>query len=1318
MISGIKPKELLFRDGTSQLQRMDSALDPESVLVDERSFSDLIRFAQDYAKQLHFFDEENKPAGNWEGFLIDYYDTYKQLSSESERKKYRERWINDLLTYTGDPEKYSEEKEMLNRFGRPHLALFVTFLQLLGVIRNQLNGLTKRHLDYYYREVLGLQERKQVPDVVHVIIDLAADVQSYMLQKGTLLSAGKDASGKELVYTTEKEVFISHARINEIRTIFSDQVITGIRDAREANKTEPDAGLIPMLKLALGDPDPGDDLPYYKNKPADPLLIRGDLEKNDTLAQTYVTDQLFLKTQDFSFIAGLDVNSADEDWEEAYVLLDEAYKHKVTFLRQQQIGEIRQASAENGFLDMWEFALGDPDPHDELPSYNGETVTLKQLDQLYGQLTGKDAALYTQAANYVDESLFMKETDFRKCMEQYYLNLKDAQKAAAGWPAVYAIIERAQSEKRLFTPQSPTISAYRNIYAIGDSRSVGFSLNGEDSDSLRFKTFGKGVPAGFEEQVLPARIGFGIASPQLVLTEGKRTLSLGIVFENISDGKLLNKLKALEDPFRFYLSTADAWISVTPGSIQYGEEPAGNNQPKPCVRLDVELTLTENDESVESPGQLNILAGIGEETPVLFILLNNQELEVNRTIPYALLMDLKVKRISVTVQVEGLQKLQFQNDFSTLSYKKPFEPFGVRPEAGSKLYFTHRELIFKRLDSFSANLEWMNPPADLSMHYANYKIIAALDNTLPSDSKLIDANTSFTAQVSMKDNSMTLPLKKDSLFTETDARKTKILDVDLNETLTSTVPGFDYRMLPYQKEVNDILEYERYFSLELNNPDFQNNAYPILQTRQAYINPDLDNLKQKVLNPPYVPKLKSFTAGYTASFVIDLEHPETNETEHNLYHVHPFGMNKLAVHQGNGAPVALLPDYSNEGELYLGISGIVAPQTLSVLFQMAEGSADPDPEKPDISWDYLSENTWKSFPQENFPADTTNGLVDTGILEIIVPEDATDGNTLLNSALYWIRAKVVRNTTAIADTVDILSQASLAVFVDNNNDPDHLLQLLKPGSIKAPLVSDPQLKSITQPYTSSKGKPAESDVSFYNRVSERLRHKNRAVTMWDYERLVLDRFPEIHKVKCVPSDFSSPAESYGNVDVIVVPDIRGKLPFNPFQPKVPADTIVRVKQFLDQRKPAFASVKVKNPTFLQVKTRFAVKFHDNTNAGYFTRQLEDALKRYLAPWAYDDGADIVLGGKIYANMIVNFIAEQPYVDYVAGIKLFQSYDGKEFREARLVNGGENSVQAESPDVILVSAQVHEIDVVSEKGYEAEDFTGIDYMKIELDFTVS
>ncbi len=56
---------------------------------------------------------------------------------------------------------------------------------------------------------------------------------------------------------------------------------------------------------------------------------------------------------------------------------------------------------------------------------------------------------------------------------------------------------------------------------------------------------------------------------------------------------------------------------------------------------------------------------------------------------------------------------------------------------------------------------------------------------------------------------------------------------------------------------------------------------------------------------------------------------------------------------------------------------------------------------------------------------------------------------------------------------------------------------------------------MKQPFQSFDGKHAEVGKEFYTRVSERLRHKGRAITAWDYEHLVLDRFPGIYKVKCI-----------------------------------------------------------------------------------------------------------------------------------------------------------------------------------------------------------
>ena len=71
------------------------------------------------------------------------------------------------------------------------------------------------------------------------------------------------------------------------------------------------------------------------------------------------------------------------------------------------------------------------------------------------------------------------------------------------------------------------------------------------------------------------------------------------------------------------------------------------------------------------------------------------------------------------------------------------------------------------------------------------------------------------------------------------------------------------------------------------------------------------------------------------------------------------------------------------------------------------------------------------------------------------------------------------------------------------------------GSISKLSTPVAQISKVQQPFASFDGKHQEIGKEFYTRVSERLRHKGRAINAWDYEHLVLDRFPSIYKVKCI-----------------------------------------------------------------------------------------------------------------------------------------------------------------------------------------------------------
>ncbi|MBE7170240.1 MAG: baseplate J/gp47 family protein [Williamsia sp.] len=1407
----------LYRDGTGQAQRSPEALDPGFVSLDERGIADWIRFAQAYATQLKFFGLDNADAGTWKTFLGD------------GTARGNESFIADLIRYMDNPGYFANDPEKMRDLSRPHLALFVSFLQLLGYVKSQVNGFTKRHLDFYYKDLLGLTKKKPVPDVVNVVVELADDVQGFFFQKGTGLYAGKDSLGKDLVYKTEKDAVVNRATVQLINALYTGKNTRTLQQVRE-NSRMADGGLLEIWQLAVGDPDKGYKLPPYKelSTEADTAMLTGllyrdiDNDTDSTHALAYISGLLMLLKEEFKSIVRIFKSGTAVQWEEIIDLLQRAYRRKLL----KQIREKEQDAA-TGFLNMFNFAFGEPVPGGPLPLYNGNTVDITALNQ---DLLHGDAATQSAARNYIKNGLFLTEAGFRNAVQTRDNLAADSSK----WIIVYADIEDAQLKKRGGQVPEPLLESWENPVATRDARKKA-AARGEHH---QFNTFSKpGATDTGDDQ--PVEIGFAIASPVLLLQEGERTITLTLSFR---EDNPLSALPAPFQPFSFFLSSSKGWIELKAGStLNPGSYIAGGSGedytvvlnrlpgvdtkgepvvvettmkaifsasdvgnylvllsdkslyliseftsaqrvkviPKGKVHLPREeegkkiiigaagipakkypsayvhlnavqlsFQLAETDPAIVAPADADRFSA-GQRYPVLKILLMYSPGESQAAYGYSLVKDLQLQKATIEVAASNIKALVLQNDDTVINYKKPFEPFGYRPEAGSHFYFAHRELSSKQLDKIQLHFGWMNAPGNFNLYYANYDKIRTGD---PDAKAEMPDNEAFTA---------TLALVEQGSLTEI-RRGIKEVEIkpfsadDHNQVVYFDAPGNARVSSLYERAAEDpdeeAINWKRYFRLELKPHDFQHALYPVLLTKQMLIKAETPvakdskeetpvdkDLKAKtpvdkdlkgetpvdkdskaktpgglglkdipLLDPPYTPKLASFTVDYTASSRIDIGSGATGPGN-SLYHITAFGYKKLDIANPPNSPVYLLPYFGNAGELYLGINDLPVPQNLSLLFKMADGSANPDLAPPKVNWHYLSNNEWKELVQTHIVSDTTNGLLNTGIIELAVPQDATSGDTLFQEDLYWLRASVTGNADAIPDTVDVFAQGISAVFTDQDNAADHFLYLLPPESIKEPVVKISEVKKITQPFSSSKGKPAETEAQFYTRVSERLRHKGRALTIWDYEHLILEQFPDIYKVKCVP------AGTPGGVDIIVIPNIRGKFPFNPFEPKLPVDGINSIKRFIEQRVPAWAAVTVKNASYVQVKTRFAVKIKEGYNENFFLAKLQEELIRYLAPWAYDEGADIFLNGRIDADMIVNFAAERPYVDYVAAIKLFRLDEGGQQEMVSPINN-ENFVQARNANEVLVSATSHQIDSIREERSK-EVYTGIGYMRIELDFKV-
>ncbi|HVY70001.1 MAG TPA: hypothetical protein VHH73_08730, partial [Verrucomicrobiae bacterium] len=469
---------------------------------------------------------------------------------------------------------------------------------------------------------------------------------------------------------------------------------------------------------------------------------------------------------------------------------------------------------------------------------------------------------------------------------------------------------------------------------------------------------------------------------------------------------------------------------------------------------------------------------------------------------------------------------------------------------------------------------------------------------------------------------------------------------------------------------------------------------------------------------PYTPTLQSLQISYTASANTNLTATTDaafNERTVRFFHLHPFGDAEQHAHLSNGATIYLLPQFryvetpldpgagsgggslalQNQGEFYVGLEDVAAGQSLSILFQVLEGTTDPLILKPDdhVYFSYLANNTWKAI-RRNLVSDSTRQLIQSGLIELAIPADATTTNTLLPAGFIWLRFSVEEAADAVCKLLAVSPQAALVTYQAGPlNSPDFPANPLPAGTISKLKEPRSAVKKVQQPYPSFQtGRGGETGQWFDIRVSERLRHKDRAITIWDYERLTLEAFPRIHKVKCLShtklvADPDHPGQllyselAPGHVLVITIPDLTNRNDANPLRPYTSADLLAGVRDYLQARTSCHAKVIAANPLFEELRMEFSVTLRKGHNdASFYRDQLQREITEYLTPWAFGSAADIQFGGKVYKSALINFVEERPYVDFLTDVKLFHKAG-----DTAVESGDLEEVTASTARSVLVSA---------------------------------
>ena len=1403
MLDQLKPYQVEYQDGSSRNTPPLAALSASALNFEQRGAADWLRFAQEFSSLLHYYNENNQLDGLWDGFLLDQLPGSPPDDTALTRAK--EQFRKMLIRYLDGQLPVNATTEVLQKLQAPHRTLFLTFVKLLEEIKQQFNLLPQRHLDFHFRELLGLEGLPPMPDSAHIRLKLVEDADELVLPPGTKFLANPD-DDEELIYELDHMLPVNQTSLESLLQIYLEKNIEKIADIRNNNYSDEDGGFLKLMEFALGESGIATSLPAL---PVIDGLLQGEetLEQfhqvfqqalDDKLTDTvlapmyrYVEDRLFMTWQDFDYVLKTQDRSEKglapypNAWENVYDILRRAYLNKQSDQRRETLrstyNEAGLAARHEAATDSMTafnavlqhaFAKGEPAV---IADYDNQPFQLAQLLQDLDQPVSNSR--HVRARNYLLSDWFLTTEAFDKIRTTLLSDTSEA----ADWDESLILLEQAMRKCQGIVATEPSRTDIGRLYH--HTFPPEMVTEAPDSETNQtYPLFGNNADA-------EPLTGWQIQSPLFVLKEGRREVTCFLRLrgeETTSLPDLLKTTLALDKaPFLNAYWLVDAkeiavdqavysfgnyLLKDAEKSLKYKELIA---EATPKIHLDRQtfdkttdtgnLLLLDDGrlfEITEITGQreatLQLLTQFSveeiddEDFPeisvsscMLFdkeaIFYSSIKVQVDLPVDFAPLeldpngdfpvlnLDLNKAYLPDDVPEEdwkGLQNLfrslildqvlirvaaydlkieALQNDYSSLDAKKPFLPFGEPCEYGNSCYFTHDELVSKPLSTLDVKMHWPQVPASFKSYYGPYG----------DELNSIDfnrSNSEYKARLSLKDRYKSFLITDNlPLFDMAkDEPETSSTRIDIGEQLATADYQYEY-LAP--REVGEVLDAARYFTMEYQGASFFHEEYRLAQAK-FYAKLSTDEELQP-LPKPYVPKLKSLHVSYTAEQLLFENGQFREDGSASMVHKLPFGTMSVAQVAQDGHYPLVYP-YGNSGELYFGLKNALPGNAVSLLFQLSEGTTTTVTTKPKVHWYYLQNREWKPLSARQQLLDHTNGLTQTGIKIIQLPRDIANDSEELPQGLCWLKAVVPTYSESLPKFVAILSGAG-HVTLQGDAPASHYQQLLPAESITQLEEYISEIASVSQPFPSSKGRPAEDPNTYYDRVSKRLRHKNRALTMWDYEQLVLQQFPAVFKVKCLSADHLSGAQP-GSVSVLVIPDVRGQVPFTPLKPRLPGHQLANIQQYLQEYAPAFANVQVANPDYKEIKVRLGVKLLSGYQEDLSKAKLVEQIKQFLSPWAYDVSEELSFGGEIYANTLIGYIENLPYVDYLSNVKLFERKDDGFFYEIYSTDGMLKAVAGDQKTVI-VSAEAHVLDIIGDEGYVVEQFTGINFNKIELDFRV-
>jgi hypothetical protein len=790
-------------------------------------------------------------------------------------------------------------------------------------------------------------------------------------------------------------------------------------------------------------------------------------------------------------------------------------------------------------------------------------------------------------------------------------------------------------------------------------------------------------------------LGFEISSQYIVLEEGDRRITFDFMLDRMETIRLKENSAAHFFPFeRDKLNTliAGAWsvfYSNTNGMLPVDEKSLGvffEEGTEETMQLRFDILIRRHEAALVSSDHDN-----PEGDAVLKFALNPKGAAL-----YTLFRDLSFSNATLNIAVIGIKDLIVQNDFGMLDNSHPFEPFGPKPVLGANVYIGHKNLFLKPLKELVINLEWNNLPMNEHGFKGYYKAYDGIDdntsfkvalaglkdkNWLPSENKqVVDLFTGIPTDTTLANNAVSVIRRLNEL---------DIQAMGLSQEARITGPLAEY----------NLASTDGFIRMELCYPEagFGHDQYTELVQKMAF-KAVKEKSEPELVNEPYTPSLKSISLEYKSTIDID-----SWSGKIRLKKIHPFGSEPIAQHR----TWALLPYFPNGGSFFVGLDPLLNNKEISFLFKISNRSIHRTSDEPaGFSISVLEGPDWLPLAAEKITYDSTSQFQRTGILKLQLPGVAATGN-VMDGRSTWLRFDLADAHSGYY-IEDLHLNAGVATRQNFLQPDSELLPEYAIVSLKDPLI---QIEKIEQPYRSFDGQKPETQQEFRLRISERIRHKARAVSNQDMEHLLLSRFPEIQSLKCLNHLNANLEFQPGAATIAVIPVESDEA--NVLERYFPKEKLMAMQDYLNVRALSGMKISVVNPVYEKIRLKFNVKFRSGYDEKLALKKLHQKIMNFLDPWK--SYKIISQGGIIPVTTVLNEIELEEYVDFVTNFSVFHIVNN-EIINLSASQHNNLVIKASSPVSVLIPDLYHKLLPFNEK--IVTDTPGINDMMIGNDFSVS